>query len=58
MTNLTAHQRATQIATDFLDAELDDDQDAARWLIERITAAIEDPETAYRLGFVPLRTGH
>jgi hypothetical protein len=54
MPNLTAHQRATQIAADFIEAELDDDQDATRWLIERITAAIEDAETAarnsYRLG--------
>jgi hypothetical protein len=46
MSNITARQRAEQIATDFIEAELEDDQDAKRWLIERITAAIEDGETA------------
>ena len=55
MPNLTAHQRAIHIASDFMETEFDDEQEATRWLVERITAEIEDAETAYRLGFVPLR---
>ncbi len=55
MPDLTARQRATHIANDFMATEFDDVQDATRWLIERITAVIEDAETAARRGFIPLR---
>jgi hypothetical protein len=55
MPDLTAHQRATSIVHDFLEAEFDDQQGAARWLIERIAAALEQAEKVARRGFIPLR---
>ena len=39
-----AERTATQIAYDFLNAELDDDDAAKKWLVEKISAALEEAE--------------
>jgi hypothetical protein len=56
MPDLTTHQRATHIASDFISTEFDDQQQVVHWLIERITVAIEDAERAARRVSIPLRT--
>jgi hypothetical protein len=48
MRDLRAHDRATQIAGEFLQTEFDDKNKARRWLVEHVTAAIRDAETSER----------
>jgi hypothetical protein len=42
-----AECKAIKIADDFLDAEFDDDADAKAWLVEKITAALEEAYEAW-----------
>jgi len=43
-----AERKAAKIADDFLDAEMDSDTEAKAWLVEKITAAIEEAADAAR----------
>jgi hypothetical protein len=42
----SAERKAAEIADEFLDAKLESDTDAKRWLVERIAAALEAAEEA------------
>ena len=42
MTSPSAERKAAQIADDFLDAELASDTAAKAWLVEKISAALEE----------------
>jgi hypothetical protein len=42
-----AECKAARIADDFLDAELDSDTEAKAWLVEKITAALEEAYEAW-----------
>jgi hypothetical protein len=42
----SAERKAAEIADEFLDAELESDTEAKRWLVERISAALEEAEEA------------
>ena len=48
MPDLKAHQRATRLVADFMNAEFEDPQHVVQWLIDHIAAAIEDAERATR----------
>jgi hypothetical protein len=41
-----AERKATEIADEFIAAEFDDEADAKKWLVERISAALEEAERA------------
>jgi hypothetical protein len=41
-----AERKATEIADEFLDAELDSDAEAQEWLVKKIAAALEEAERA------------
>jgi hypothetical protein len=46
MTNPAAERKAAEIADEFLNAEFDDCPDVRKWLVEKITAALEEAEQA------------
>jgi hypothetical protein len=48
MTSPSAERKAIQIANEFLDAELDvdDDSEVKAWLVQKIAAALEEAERA------------
>jgi flagellar biosynthesis/type III secretory pathway protein FliH len=47
MTSPSAERKAAQIADDFLDAEMDSAAEAKAWLVEKITAALEEAYEAW-----------
>jgi hypothetical protein len=42
-----AERKAAEIADEFLDAELESDTDAKKWLVEKISAALEEAYEAW-----------
>jgi hypothetical protein len=46
MTSLSAERKTAKIADEFLDTELESDTAAKAWLVEKISAAIEEAEQA------------
>jgi hypothetical protein len=46
MTSPVAERKATKIADDFLSEEFDDDDETKAWLVEKISAALEQAEEA------------
>jgi hypothetical protein len=46
MTSPSAERKAIKIADDFVGEEFEDDDEAKAWLIEKISAALEEAEEA------------
>lgn len=46
MPSPAAERKASQIADDFLDLEVDSDAEAKKWLVEKISAALEEAKEA------------
>jgi hypothetical protein len=44
MTSAAAARKAKEIADDFLAEEFDDDDETKEWLVENLTAALEEAE--------------